>query len=139
MRETILFHDEDLIEDEEIYYDTEEDMFAEDLKVEDPPKLESSENYEDVMMPFSTGSTPPGTPPEYYIGSLPTEFEVNTILSILKKIEYLLYTNNLIYSNILTSVTLLNFRIQPMNIGSVRKPHFQPLLYLRISIQNLIR
>ena len=93
-RETILFHDEDLIEDEEIYYDTEEDMFAEDLKVEDPPKLESSENYEDVMMPFSTGSTPPGTPPEYYIGSLPTEFEVNTILSILKKIEYLQYTDN---------------------------------------------
>ena len=79
-RETILFHDEDMIEEDEMYYDTEEDMFAEDVKIEDGPKLESLESYEDVMIPFSTGSTPPGTPPEHYVGSLPTELEVNTLL-----------------------------------------------------------
>ena len=77
-REAILFHNEDLIEDEDVYYDTEEDMFTEDFEIGKEPKLEASEGYEDAMMPFSTGSTPTGTPPDYevYVGSLPKELEV---------------------------------------------------------------
>ena len=29
-----------MIEEDEMYYDTEEDMFAEDVKIEDGPKLQ---------------------------------------------------------------------------------------------------
>ena len=75
-----------MIEDEEVYYDTEEDMFAEDMTVEDQPKLETPDSFEDVMMPFSTGSTPTGTPPDnpHYVGSLPNEYEVNSYYSLKK-------------------------------------------------------
>ena len=55
-------------------------MFAEDMTVEDQQKLETPDSFEDVMMPFSTGSTPTGTPPDnpHYVGSLPNEYEVNS-------------------------------------------------------------
>ena len=80
-REEILFTYDDLPEDEEGEYDTEEDNLDEDIQdnVDDNDlKTESLANAA-IAIPSNSSTTPYGTPPtrcHQYVGSLPNELEV---------------------------------------------------------------
>ena len=81
-KEPILFKPDDLVEEGEEDYDTEEDFIEEKLRAmqnEDDNNLTTSPNVT-VTIP-SDNSTPFGTPPSRpeYVGSLPNELEVGEL------------------------------------------------------------
>jgi hypothetical protein len=82
-RESIIFNYEYLPGDEEIDYDTEEDMIGEYSKNKDEDtKFDILQNIPDLIE--NHNSTPFGTPPicPGYVGSLPSEIEVKAPFSI---------------------------------------------------------
>ena len=80
-REETLFTYDDLPEEEEGEYDTEEDNLDEDTQdnMDDRDLETESSTNATIPIPSNSSTTPYGTPPtrcQQYVGSLPNELEV---------------------------------------------------------------